>query len=56
MKHLIIFLFLISCSSTELSKNSSNKVLDFDRVLSFDEYKILLNEYNEITKFPDINK
>ena len=52
MKKLILIFFLASCSSNELS----NKTVDFNKDLSFNEFKELLVKYNSISSYPDIDK
>jgi hypothetical protein len=52
MKKLILIFFLASCSTNELS----NKALDFNKDLSFNEFKELLKKYNSITAYPNIDK
>ena len=58
MKKLILFIFLISCTST--SSNNLNKKniveLDFTKNLTFSEFKSLLTKYNDITDYPNIDK
>ncbi len=58
MKKIILFLFLISCSSNTLynSNNNKNITLDFKKSLTFKEFKNLLIKYNEITDYPNINE
>ena len=55
MKKLFFLFFLTACSSTNMSKDLNNKVLDFNRELSFEEFKVLVEKYNNISKYPDIN-
>ena len=55
MKKLFFLLFLTSCSSTNMSKDLNNEVLDFSKELSFEEFRVLVDKYNNISKYPDIN-
>ncbi len=48
---LIIFLFLAACSSNISEKKNINFLND----MTFDEFKVKLNEYAEINSFPNIN-
>jgi|TARA_B100000470_G_C19607194_1_gene309314 hypothetical protein len=52
MKKIIFVIFLTACSS----ENLNNNVLNFDKDLTFDEFKILLEEYNKINGYPEIDK
>ncbi len=51
MKKIIFFIFLTACSS----KNVNNNVLDFNMDLTYDEFKVLLNEYSKKKGYPDID-
>ena len=55
-KLLLFFFFLTSCSSTNLNNNLDNEVLDFNKNLTFSEFKNLLENYNKISSYPDIDK
>ena len=56
MKKFIIFLFLMSCSSNNAKESLSTNNFNFNDELSFEQYKKLLIEYNEISNYPDIDK
>jgi len=56
MKKILFFLFLVSCTSMNLVDRSDNEILDFYKELTFDEFKSLLEKYNRVNKYPDINK
>ena len=51
MKKIIFLIFLTSCTSN----NVNNNILDFNKDLTFDEFKILLEEYNKKKGYPDID-
>ena len=53
MKKIIFLIFLTACSS----KNVNNNISDFnmDQDLTFDEFKVLLEEYNKKKGYPDID-
>ena len=53
MKKIIFLIFLTACTS----KNVNNSILDFnmDLDLTFDEFKILLEEYNKKKGYSDID-
>ena len=51
MKKIIFLIFLAACTS----KNVNNNILDFNMDLTFDEFKILLEEYNKKKGYPDID-
>ena len=56
MKKLIIFIFLIAC--TTQTQNNETKVnnLKFDIDFTFDEYKNFLTKFNANSIYPDISK
>ena len=54
MKKFFFLFLLTACSSNNMSTDLSNKILDFDRELSFEEFKVLVDKYNSISKYPDI--
>ena len=56
MKKLFLFIFLISCGSPNSNYNVNNEVLDFDKNLTFDEFKNLVTRYDESSPYPDIDK
>ena len=47
-------IFLTACASKNL--NNNNNVLDFNMDLTFDEFKILLEEYDKNKGYPAIDK
>ena len=47
-------IFLTACTSKNL--NNNNNVLDFNTDLTFDEFKILLEEYDKNKGYPAIDK
>ena len=51
MKKIVLFFLLTSCTTNYLE----NEVLNFDRDLSFQEFKKLLIKYNKNNKYPDID-
>ena len=51
MKKIIFLIFLTACTT----KNVNNNILDFNMDLTFDEFKILLEEYNKKKGYPDID-
>ena len=38
-----------------MNSDLNNKLFDFNRELSFEEFKVLLDKYNNISKYPDID-
>ena len=54
MKKIIFLIFLTACTT---EKNINNNILDFnmDQDLTFDEFKVLLEEYNKKKGYPDID-
>ena len=55
MKKLFFLFLLTACSSNNISNDLNNNVLDFDGDLSFEEFKVLVDKYNNISKYPDID-
>ena len=51
MKKIIFLIFLTACTSN----NVNNNILDFNMDLTFDEFKILLEEYSKKKGYPDID-
>ena len=51
MKKIIFLIFLTACTS----KNPSNEFLDFNMDITFDEFKVLLENYNKKKGYPDID-
>ena len=47
-------IFLTACASKNL--NNNNNVLDFNMDFTFDEFKILLEEYDKNKGYPTIDK
>ncbi len=56
MKKILIFLFLLSCTSQNKGNDSDLLSLKFNNDLSFDEFKKLLIEYTKITPYPKIDE
>ncbi len=54
MKKIVFMIFLTACASKNL--NNNNNVLDFNMDLTFDEFKILLEEYDKNKGYPTIDK
>ena len=55
MKKLFFLFLLTACSSNIMSNDLNNEVLDFDRELTFEEFRVLVDKYNNISKYPDID-
>ena len=51
MKKIIFLIFLTACTT----KNVNNNILDFNMDLTYDEFKVLLEEYNKKKGYPDID-
>jgi len=52
MKKIVLFFLLTACTANHLEI----EVLNFDRDLSFQEFKKLLIKYTKNNKYPDIDK
>jgi len=51
MKKLLFLILLSSCTSySEINNN-----LNFDREMGFEEFKIMLEKYDRISGYPDID-
>ena len=48
-------IFLTACASKNLNNNNNN-ALDFNMDFTFDEFKILLEEYDKNKGYPTIDK
>ena len=55
MRKLFLLFLLTACSSNNTSSDLNNVVLNFDKELSFEEFRVLLDKYNIITNYPSIN-
>ena len=55
MKKLFFLFLLAGCSSNNISSDLNNEVLDFNKELTFEEFKVLVDKYNKITKYPVID-
>ena len=53
MKKFFFIIFITSCTSNNFD---DNKVLDFNIDVTFDEFKVLLEDYNKNKGYPDIDK
>jgi hypothetical protein len=53
MKKFLFVLFLTSCTSNNFN---NNKGLDLNMDITFDEFKVLLEDYNKNKGYPDIDK
>ena len=51
MKKLFLLFLLTACSSNI----TSNEILDFNSELSFEEFRVLVDKYSNISKYPDID-
>ena len=56
MKWLFLFIFLMSCTSPNSNYNVKNEILNFNKDLTFDEFKELLIEYANTNPYPDIDQ
>ena len=52
MKKIFFMIFLTACTS----KNINNNALDINMNITYDEFKVLLKEYDKNKGFPDIDK
>ena len=54
-RYLLIFLFLISCSSNSDITQKNSEEFDFSNNLTFEEFKEKLEEYAENQPYPNID-
>jgi len=54
IRYLFILLFLLSSCSTVNSKKNDSKNIIFSNEMSFEEFKIKLNEYIKKNPYPNI--
>ena len=54
MKYFFFLFLLTACSLSNTSNDLNNEILDFDTELSFEEFKVLVDKFNSISKYPDI--
>tara|TARA_B100000401_G_C52365463_1_gene512351 strand:+ start:40 stop:210 length:171 start_codon:yes stop_codon:yes gene_type:complete len=55
MKKIIFLLFLTACSTSNVENNLNNETFDFNINLNFEEFESLLEKYNKVKGYPDIN-
>ena len=55
IKYILIFFFLISCSSKNEISQKNFQNLDFSNNLTFEEFKRKLEEYAKNQTFPNID-
>jgi hypothetical protein len=53
MKKFLFIFFLTSCTSSNFN---DSKVLDFNMDITFDEFKVLLEDYDKNKGYPSIDK
>ena len=51
MKKIILLIFLTACTT----QNASNEILDFNKNMTLDEFKVLLEKYNKKKGYPNID-
>ena len=54
-KYLFFFLILVACSSNQNEVNKNFLDTDFSKDLSFEEFKLRLDEYANSSPYPDID-
>ena len=54
-KFLLIFLFLLSCSSSQNKINSNYLNMNFSEDLTLEQFRIKLQEYANNNPYPNIN-
>ena len=56
IKKILILIILTSCSTQNSTKNSNILSSNFDKYLSFEDFKNILIEYANKAPYPDINE
>ena len=56
MKKLLLFIFLTTCTTSQLNNNLNNEAIDFNKITSFEDFKNKLKNYSIDTPYPDIDK
>jgi len=56
MKRLLILFFLTSCAYLNPNVNTDNSSLNFNRDLTFNDFKNLLIKYSETNTYPSIDQ
>ena len=51
-----IIILLLNCCTFKSAKNDLNKDIIFHKNMSFNEFKLKLNQYAIISSFPDIRE
>ena len=55
MKKIFFLLFITACTAKNVGNNINNEAFDFNINLNFEEFKSLLERYNKVKGYPDIN-
>ena len=56
MKKIIILIFFLTSCSAQVEKNLSQKSYDFSQDITFEEFKLKLNEYSKKSPYPKIDE
>tara|TARA_E500000331_G_scaffold289943_1_gene285868 strand:+ start:611 stop:781 length:171 start_codon:yes stop_codon:yes gene_type:complete len=56
VKKIIFLLFVVGCSSKTLEIKDKHQSLNFDKNLSFNEFMLMLDKYNKITDYPNLDE
>ena len=56
MKKLVLFIFLTTCTNSQLNNNSKNVIIDFKKSTTFEDFKKKLEIYSINSPYPDIDK
>lgn len=55
MKKIILFIFLLSCTSNSINTDGNQKIFNFHNDLSFNQFIELLKKYDKYNKIPEID-
>ena len=55
MKKIFIFFFLLSCSSTESNLSQNITKFDFNKNLTFNDFKKMIIQYSKEAPYPNID-
>jgi hypothetical protein len=56
VKKIVLFIFLTTCTNSQLNSNFKNDIIDFKKSTTFEDFKKKLENYSINTPYPDIDK
>ena len=52
----LLLIFLWSCTNSDSNQLRKNDIINFDKDYSLSEFKKILETYNDLKEYPDIDK